>query len=69
MPASMREKLRTWSVGSADLIFRDGKFYLHIAVSTEAPEVPEPSGSLVKALPVGCVRDALPVSRSKSTAR
>ncbi|MDQ3753419.1 MAG: RNA-guided endonuclease TnpB family protein [Acidobacteriota bacterium] len=44
--ALMREKLRTWKVGSADLICRDGEFYLHIAVSANAPEVSEPSGSL-----------------------
>ncbi|MGI9106866.1 MAG: RNA-guided endonuclease InsQ/TnpB family protein [Pyrinomonadaceae bacterium] len=46
MPPAMREKLRTWKIGSADLIFRDGEFYLHIAVNTDAPEIPEPSGSL-----------------------
>jgi putative transposase len=33
-------------LGSVDLIFRAGEFYLHIAVNTDAPEVPEPSGSL-----------------------
>jgi IS605 OrfB family transposase len=46
MPPAMREKLRTWKIGSADLIFRDGEFYLHISVNADAPEVPEPSGSL-----------------------
>ncbi len=44
--AALREKLRTWKIGSADLIFRDGGFYLHLTVNTDAPEVPEPSGSL-----------------------
>ena len=44
--AAMREKLRTWKIGSADLIFRDGEFYLHVAVNTDAPEVSEPSGCL-----------------------
>jgi len=44
--AAMREKLRTWKVGSADLIFRDGEFYLHIAINTDAPEISEPGGSL-----------------------
>ena len=46
MPARMRERLRTWKIGSADLIFRNGEFYLHIAVNAEAPEVFEASGSL-----------------------
>jgi putative transposase len=46
MAATMRGKLRTWKIGSAELIFRNGEFYLHIAVSTDAPKVPEPSGSL-----------------------
>ncbi len=46
MPGQMREKLRTWKIGSADLIFREGEFYLHISVNTDAPEVREPSGSL-----------------------
>jgi IS605 OrfB family transposase len=44
--AAMREKLRTWKIGSADLIFRGGEFYLHISVNTDAPEVSEPTGSL-----------------------
>lgn len=46
MTPTMREKLRTWKVGSADLILRDGEFYLHIAVNTDVPEVSEPTGSL-----------------------
>lgn len=46
MSAAMREKLRTWKIGSADLIFRDGQFYLHIAVKRDAPEVSELTGSL-----------------------
>jgi IS605 OrfB family transposase len=46
MPAAMREKLRTWKIGSADLIHRHGQFYLHISINTDAPEVPKPTGSL-----------------------
>lgn len=46
MPSAMRQKLRTWKVGSADLLFRDGEFYLHIAVKTDAPAVSAPSESL-----------------------
>lgn len=46
MPVAMREKLRMWKIGSADLIFRDGEFYLHISVNMDAPEISEPSGSL-----------------------
>ena len=46
MSAAMRAKLGTRKIGSADLILRNGEFYLHIAVSREAPPVPEPTGSL-----------------------
>lgn len=46
MSGAMRAKLRTWKVGAADLVLREGEFYLHIAVSTEAPEPKTPTGSL-----------------------
>ena len=46
MAAALREKLQTWKIGSADLIFRDGEFYLHITINRDAPEVSEPSDSL-----------------------
>jgi putative transposase len=46
MPNSMRKKLRTCKLGSADLIFRDGEFYLHICISEQAPVTDEPVESL-----------------------
>lgn len=46
MPASMRAKLRTWKIGSADLLFRNGEFFLHITINREAPQSDESQGSL-----------------------
>jgi len=46
MPAAMRRVLRESKIGSADLIFRGGEFYLHITTSREAPETDLPRGSL-----------------------
>jgi IS605 OrfB family transposase len=46
MSAEMRRQLQTVKTGTADLIFRNGQFYLHIVVSEEAPESDEPTGSL-----------------------
>ncbi|MGI9107793.1 MAG: RNA-guided endonuclease InsQ/TnpB family protein [Pyrinomonadaceae bacterium] len=65
--AAMREKLRTWKIGSADLIFRDGEFYLHIAVNTDAPEVSKPSGSL--GVDLGVKRVAVTSDKAFHTAK
>ena len=46
MPGFMRTKLMSWNIGSADLIYRKGAFYLHIAVKKDAPESRQSSGSL-----------------------
>src|ERR1051326_9485704 len=46
MTATMRKRLRESKIGSADLIFRDGAFYLHVVTSREAPPIDEARSSL-----------------------
>jgi putative transposase len=46
MSARMRKQLRAGELGSAELVYRNGNFYLHISINTPAPEVSEPQGSL-----------------------
>ncbi|HEU0173087.1 MAG TPA: transposase [Blastocatellia bacterium] len=46
MSARMRKQLRLGELGSAELIYRKGNFYLHISITIPAPEVKQPQGSL-----------------------
>jgi putative transposase len=41
-----REQLKAGPTGEADLLFRDGSYYLAISVKTEAPPVRDPQGFL-----------------------
>jgi IS605 OrfB family transposase len=46
MSARMRKQLQQGEVGSAELVYRKGNFYLHISITIPAPEVAQPQGSL-----------------------
>ncbi len=46
MSARMRKQLRQGELGSAELVYRKGNFYLHISITIPAPEVTQPQGSL-----------------------
>jgi len=46
MSARMRKQLCQGKLGSAELIYRKGNFYLHISITIPAPEVIQPQGSL-----------------------
>jgi putative transposase len=46
MSARMRNQLRLGELGSAELVYRKGNFYLHISITIPAPEVKQPQGSL-----------------------
>src|SRR5687767_9882911 len=46
MSARMRKQLQHCKVGSAELVYRKGNFYLHISITIPAPEVKQPQGSL-----------------------
>ncbi len=46
LSAKMRKQLQEGDLGSAELVYRKGQFYLHISITVPAPEVEEPSGSL-----------------------
>src|SRR5215468_7358294 len=46
MSAGMRKQLRQGELGSAELVYRKGNFYLHISITIPAPEVKQPQGSL-----------------------
>ncbi|HEV2665432.1 MAG TPA: RNA-guided endonuclease TnpB family protein [Blastocatellia bacterium] len=46
MSARMRKQLQQGKVGSAELVYRKGNFYLHISITIPAPEVKQPQGSL-----------------------
>jgi putative transposase len=46
MSAKMRKQLRQGKLGSAELVYRKGNFYLHISITIPAPEVKQPQGSL-----------------------
>src|SRR5215472_16074795 len=42
MPARMRNQLRQGELGSAELVYRKGNFYLHISITIPEPEVKQP---------------------------
>jgi IS605 OrfB family transposase len=46
MPARMRKQFQQGELGSAELVYRKGNFYLHISITIPAPEVKQPQGSL-----------------------
>jgi IS605 OrfB family transposase len=46
MSARMRKQLCQGELGSAELVYRKGNFYLHISITIPAPEVKQPQGSL-----------------------
>ena len=46
MSARMRKQLHQGELGSAELVYRKGNFYLHISITIPAPEVKQPQGSL-----------------------
>lgn len=46
MSNRMRKQLCQGELGSAELVYRKGNFYLHISITVPAPEIPEPKGSL-----------------------
>jgi putative transposase len=46
MSGKMRKRLCDGELGSAELVYRKGQFYLHISITVPAPEIAEPRGSL-----------------------
>ena len=44
--AKMRKQLCDGELGSAELVYHKGQFYLHISITVPAPEIAEPRGSL-----------------------
>src|SRR5262249_28388607 len=46
MSARMRKQLRQGELGSAELVYRKGNFYLHISITIPAPKVKQPQSSL-----------------------
>src|SRR5215475_8984166 len=46
MSTGMRKQLCQGKLGSAELVYRKGNFYLHISITVPAPEVKQPQGSL-----------------------
>jgi putative transposase len=46
MSARMRKQLQHGELGSAELVYRKGNFYLHISITIPSPEVKQPQGSL-----------------------
>jgi putative transposase len=46
MSARMRKQLQLGELGSAELVYRKGNFYLHISITAPAPEVTQPQSSL-----------------------
>src|SRR5215470_14726906 len=46
MSTRMRKQLCQGKLGSAELVYRKGNFYLHISITIPAPEVKQPQGSL-----------------------
>jgi putative transposase len=44
--ARMRKQLQQGELGSAELVYRKGNFYLHISITAPAPEVTQPQSSL-----------------------
>src|SRR5262245_5318346 len=46
MSPRMRKQLQQGELGSAELVYRKGNFFLHISIMIPAPEVKQPQGSL-----------------------
>src|SRR5215831_14418920 len=67
MPARMRNQLRQGELGSAELVYREGNFYLHISITIPEPEVKQPQGSL--GVDLGFSRVAVTSDRKFHTAK
>ncbi len=67
MSAGMRKQLCQAKVGSAELVYRKGIFYLHISISVPAPEVKQPQGSL--GVDLGVSRVAVTSNKKFHTAK
>src|SRR6516165_12795493 len=67
MSARMRTQLQEGELGSAELVYRKGNFYLHISITVPEPEVKQPQGSL--GVDLGFNRVAAPSDRKFHTAK
>jgi transposase len=67
MSARMRNQLQQGELGSAELVYRKGNFYLHISITIPAPEVKQPQGSL--GVDLGFNRAAVTSDRKFHTAK
>src|SRR6516165_8970312 len=67
MSARMRKQLRQGELGSAELVYREGNFYLHISITIPEPEVKQPQGSL--GVDLGFNRVAVTSDRKFHTAK
>jgi IS605 OrfB family transposase len=67
MSARMRKQLQRGEIGSAELVYRKGSFYLHISITIPAPEVTQPQGSL--GVDLGFNRVAVTSDRKFHTAK
>ncbi len=67
MSAKMRKQLCQGVLGSAELVYRKGNFYLHISITVPAPEVKQPQGSL--GVDLGVSRVAVTSNQKFHTAR
>jgi putative transposase len=65
--ARMRKQLQQGELGSAELVYRKGNFYLHISITIPAPEVKQPQGSL--GVDLGFNRVAVTSDRKFHTAK
>ncbi|MGH9751333.1 MAG: RNA-guided endonuclease InsQ/TnpB family protein [Blastocatellia bacterium] len=67
MSARMRKQLCQGELGSAELVYRKGNFYLHISITVPAPEVKQPQGSL--GVDLGVSRVAVTSNKKFHTAK
>lgn len=67
MSASMRKQLCQGEPGSAELVYRQGHFYLHISISVPTPQVEAPQDSL--GVDLGVSRVAVTSNRKFHTAK
>jgi putative transposase len=67
MSARMRKQLQQDELGSAELVYRKGNFYLHISITIPAPKIKQPEGSL--GVDLGFKRVAVTSDRKFHTAK
>ena len=67
MSAKMRKQLSQGELGSAELVYRKGNFYLHISISVPSPEIEQPQGSL--GVDLGVSRVAVTSNKKFHTAK